>query len=603
MLIFILLFINFQLFAFDFSMLLSLNEVAKLNGYLANEQTKNALKKAIQKDPLFNSLAIILEANNPELSAKDFIDLLKNADATELNTEMNEIQKNNIVLFFEDIISGQRKPINVLLVGRTRVGKSTLASTLADPLSKNLFEKNTKWSSFSHTINASSQVFMVKDADDNFHLVNIIDTPGFFEQKAKKEESRSNDEIADNIQKAISNKKISDTFLVVSATSLRPEDINSIPLINGILKNHTQDRNPNVKIILSHAEIYTKPTLDKLVLEYKKMTTEKNLDINNESIFFTGTIFGTEYSFEDLLKICNRVTSFRNSLLKEITGKNFNLSCDKKKLESLNLAKSFDDDWDWLSPENQLIEEKVQTLDLASYKNGDLIEVGYKKTIKLPFRSPQNENAMVDRMRPAWNIGNSVYFSTNTNRVVKFTTAKELKNVDEIEANKIAGELKVGPIFYDAWLTIANNELYVVMEMQNIGGTFPKGKYRKNGNDIYDFFAERFKQRKEGETYFFDRIFEILYILAMNKVSYSDLHWGNIMSPSTDDGISSYELGEIKLVDFDLAEIHETPSQAAKTTLASNYVQDFIAKFSQLPNSKKSKKTLKILKQLYDLAK
>ncbi len=241
------------------------------------------------------------------------------------------------------------------------------------------------------------------------------------------------------------------------------------------------------------------------------------------------------------------------------------------------------------------------------YNDGDKVEVGDKNPVKLKFRHPKFEYSAAQHLGSFDNkLGKgdmgTVYSDKSTKHAIKMIHTDSFDNVQEIEAGKIAGELKVGPGFFDAWVTEDKHDnLYVAIEMEEISGnalSFFTGKNLTLDESLIRTLQNLFKSRKDGKTYFFDRLFKMLLDLAENKVSYGDPHSGNIMIPNAKDS------EDMRLVDFGHAKVHESSAKAAFRTLKGTFVKSWIelfeTKFDNLPDhrSEIAKKSLKKLQEL-----
>jgi len=89
---------------------------------------------------------------------------------------------------------------NVLLLGKSGTGKSTLFQVLRDPQ----YRGNAAGSLFAKTIHAEYHPLVVFDPiSDKYYSINLIDTPGLFEQRANTAEVRDNTEIFSVIRQCI----------------------------------------------------------------------------------------------------------------------------------------------------------------------------------------------------------------------------------------------------------------------------------------------------------------------------------------------------------------------------------------------------------------
>ena len=126
---------------------------------------------------------------------------------------------------------------NIILIGRTRTGKSTIKSLLVDPtvVPGDLTLK-------AGTRNPIFQAFHVRD---NKIVLNVIDTPGLFEHSNSEIDIRDNQVILDTIQMC-ANREITKfhvvCFCISITTGINKEDLESLQLLvkflgEGISKN------------------------------------------------------------------------------------------------------------------------------------------------------------------------------------------------------------------------------------------------------------------------------------------------------------------------------------------------------------------------------
>ena len=122
------------------------------------------------------------------------------------------------------------RQVNVLIVGRTRTGKSTVKGILIDPTNV-----PSEMNILSDTREATFESFMI---DDLGIVLNIIDTPGVFEYCDREDLIRSNEVILQSIEKCI-NHEITKFHLVCFAFSMtagiQADDIKALELFKSFL--------------------------------------------------------------------------------------------------------------------------------------------------------------------------------------------------------------------------------------------------------------------------------------------------------------------------------------------------------------------------------
>jgi len=210
----------------------------------------------------------------------------------------------------------------------------------------------------------------------------------------------------------------------------------------------------------------------------------------------------------------------------------------------------------------------------VAYVEGEEINVGAKKSITLKFRDPNKPHSAANYIDTANSLIGGGYASSIheiLGHAVKFVPVNYL-NGDEIRVLEKVDTLGVGPKFYGAWLTEKDGKLYAAMEMEKLTGE-PLSKmipWHLESDKALLKLQDIFKDRVDGKTYFFDRLFAMLKILADNKISYPDTHYGNMIYPISND---------MKLVDFGESELHNTAQAAATRTLEAEYVKRLIRMF------------------------
>lgn len=120
---------------------------------------------------------------------------------------------------------------NVIVVGRTRSGKSTFVEVLKD-----VAHQPPQMSIFSETRDPAFRSFAIGiDQDDGSiprkFTINVVDTPGLFEVKEIGDEAKTNEAILNTIKECLKNEitKVHCVFIFVSVTSgISAEDVAAI---------------------------------------------------------------------------------------------------------------------------------------------------------------------------------------------------------------------------------------------------------------------------------------------------------------------------------------------------------------------------------------
>jgi GTPase SAR1 family protein len=199
---------------------------------------------------------------------------------------------------------------NILIIGRTRTGKSTIASMLVDPtyVPKDL------------TLKADTKEPQFR----SFHLqqqrivFNVIDTPGLFERGNTEVDIRDNEKILETIGKCI-NMEITKfhviCFCVSVSNGINSEDIKSLELL---IEYMGEGISNNSCLIITHCESkidQQRETLKEELLQdlyFKKVAPFFQL-----GIFFSGSINPDDYhqANESVYHQYATVTEYRDLLI------------------------------------------------------------------------------------------------------------------------------------------------------------------------------------------------------------------------------------------------------------------------------------------------
>jgi len=201
---------------------------------------------------------------------------------------------------------------NILVIGATRSGKTTLMKLLTDPSYINEKRKTL----FSETIEARLNNFVTENNSTNY-ILNIIDTPGLFEITAKTEKARTNEEITSVIMDCLRNEitKINKIFFVFSKElGLSAANVETINLF--------LEKYPifalKCTLIVTHCE--NEETNDLLALE-EELRKSGITGIPEMNILFSGCIENrnnVEERSKELEEQYKRVRDFRNLILNDI---------------------------------------------------------------------------------------------------------------------------------------------------------------------------------------------------------------------------------------------------------------------------------------------
>ena len=179
-------------------------------------------------------------------------------------------------------------PKNIVIIGRSKTGKSTIKSMLVNPT-----KVPTELSLISDTREASIESYFI---DGTNFLLNIIDTPGLFESYSDEAMVRDNGTILKVIEKCI-NLEITKFHLICFAFSMpagiQSDDVSALQLF---IDHLGPDLSKNSCLIITRAESKTEGQRNRLLaellndLEFKRIST-----YFERGIFFTGAINYDDY--------------------------------------------------------------------------------------------------------------------------------------------------------------------------------------------------------------------------------------------------------------------------------------------------------------------
>jgi GTPase SAR1 family protein len=222
--------------------------------------------------------------------------------------------------FFQDLTKDPNSPLeptvvrNILLVGVTRAGKTTLLKGLQDPK-----YVDTKMASMvSGTVHARMHNFSAKKPDGSAIAINIVDTPGLFEIGNSDRTARDNTKIASVIMDCLQNEltKIHRVFFCFSRNlGLTSPNVESIRLL--------LEKFPAFKgkcsLIVTMCEDLDQPDL--AALEHQIRENSQIPDISSMPIFFSGSIERKGFLRRERDRVARQyqqVRSFRSKLIQHL---------------------------------------------------------------------------------------------------------------------------------------------------------------------------------------------------------------------------------------------------------------------------------------------
>lgn len=202
---------------------------------------------------------------------------------------------------------------NIIFVGRSRVGKTTLISVLKD---KDHSPK--KVTQIVHgTVNTELRAFTMSSKIDNMNLhFNIMDTPGLFEYSMSLDDKRSNEIIMDTITKCIDLEitKVHHVYFVMTIQDgLNQQDIEAFNLFTQLFVGAAS----KISIIISRAQELTPEEESEYVEQFKTVPALQKMYNEIEGrIFFLGA--AQKSRFVNMEYIQDNVYRQRNALFKHI---------------------------------------------------------------------------------------------------------------------------------------------------------------------------------------------------------------------------------------------------------------------------------------------
>jgi len=224
---------------------------------------------------------------------------------------------------------------NVLLVGRTRSGKSTTMEVLKDPC---YIPKSD--TIFSETVDARFKSFSIQNETNQRTCdvtLNLIDTPGLFEVKdIESGGERTNEVIAQTIAKCLDNEITNIHVIMLFVTfeaGINPNDIKAMEIFLDMFGGG------GVKICLciTHADNHdVKWQRTRKEELHKFEATKRLIETENMEILFMGCVGSTHniHTEDELLKQYKKVYLMRRKMLQCI----FDASA-RVQLSTLNVAK------------------------------------------------------------------------------------------------------------------------------------------------------------------------------------------------------------------------------------------------------------------------
>ena len=211
-------------------------------------------------------------------------------DTEELLTFMSlkEFVGTNSTLGYAGYQISQAKSINILLVGRSQSGKSTLLETFMQP------QQAVSGRGYSVTREPQLHTFVLTNQETNkSYTMNVIDTPGLRETRIDEDmKERGDEEIIKLARQFLSNELtyLNIVIYVAVAGKTHERDTEAFNQVRNFLGKEFAE---NSMLVLSHCETLPKDKIDQIIKDMKNYPkTKEIIDYCKLGVFPYGTLSG-----------------------------------------------------------------------------------------------------------------------------------------------------------------------------------------------------------------------------------------------------------------------------------------------------------------------
>lgn len=272
--------------------------------------------------PLYGNIEVMVLRDDAPIKFGDLVEVLKALDF-HLSHSERAAAKEKAAELFADLLTAKKEVQNVVVTGRTRVGKSTILATIMDPLNPQLKDEISQCSLFSHTENSKHYWRVFDSCQNGFYVARLIDTPGLNEVKPIGVQIRSDEEIIKNIASSLQGIQVHKVLQIfpLSSSGLNPSDISAFTMI----RREFSERNifnGKIDMIFPRADTMNLSNLKHLVSElFSIFAREGGEEGYVGAKLYSGTVLNNDFDLGYLdatLSNARKALSLRNRLLQHI---------------------------------------------------------------------------------------------------------------------------------------------------------------------------------------------------------------------------------------------------------------------------------------------